>query len=185
MGDTLENYKTYKHNPPHLFLPQTKYFVTGAIYQQKPLLCSDDAKNRLIESLKIGFNSKGWKLEDWVALHNHYHVISESPENSSSLAEIIRDVHKFTAMWLRKYVEEARDMEKIWWNYWDSCITHEASYLSRLNYLWYNPQKHGVIENAEDWPFGSLIEHLRKDDAYVRNVCLNYPCDSVKVRDAF
>ena len=181
----METYKTYKHNPPHLFSPSSKYFITGAIYQKRMLLQSDEAKQRLIQSLQQGFNSKGWKLEDWVAMHNHYHLMAESPENVGSLPGIMRDIHKFSAMWMRKNVPAAAGLEKIWWNYWDTCITYERSYFTRLNYLWYNPQKHGMIENAEAWEFGSLYHRIQEEDQYIKTLREGYPFDSVKVRDDF
>jgi hypothetical protein len=37
-------------------------------------------------------------------------------------------------MWIRKNVQDAAGLEKIWWNYWDTCITYERSYYTRLNY---------------------------------------------------
>jgi putative transposase len=181
----MEIYKTYKHNPPHLFKPNSKYFITGAIHQKRMLLRSDEAKQRLILSLKQGFNSKGWKLEDWVALHNHYHLMADSPGYAGSLPGIMRDIHKFTSMWIRKNIKEAAGLEKIWWNYWDTCITYERSYYTRLNYLWYNPQKHGVIEKAEEWEFGSLFFRVQEEAQYIRTLRVNYPFESVKVRDDF
>jgi putative transposase len=181
----MEIYKTYKHNPPHLVISNSKYFITGAIDQKRMLLQSDEAKLRLIRSLKQGLNSYGWKLEEWVVLHNHYHLMAESPDKADSLSGIMRDIHKFTAMWMRKNIQAATGLEKIWWNYWDTCLTYERSYFTRLNYLWYNPQKHGVIANAEEWTFGSLYDRIREDERYIRTIRENYPFDSVEVRDDF
>jgi putative transposase len=181
----MEIYKTYKHNPPHLFRSNFKYFITGAIYQKRLLLKSDEAKKRLIHSLERGLNSKGWKLEEWVVLHNHYHAMAHSPANASSLSGIMRDIHKFTAMWIRKNIQDADGLEKIWWNYWDTCITYERSYYPRLNYLWYNPQKHGVIDRAEEWAFGSFYLRIREDAQYFRMLRGRYPFEDVKIRDDF
>ena len=181
----MEIYKSYKHNPPHLFKPNSKYFITGAIHQKRMLLHSDEAKLRLIYSLKQGLNSKGWRLEDWTVLHNHYHAMAESPDYAKSLSEIMRDIHKFTVMWIRKNIQDADGLEKIWWNYWDTCITYERSYYTRLNYLWYNPQKHHVIADAEEWPFGSLFNRIHEEAQSIRMLRERYPFDSVKVRDDF
>jgi putative transposase len=120
-----------------------------------------------------------------MVLHNHYHVIAESPDNANSLQGIVRDIHKFTAMWIKKHIQESTRLEKIWWNYWDTCITYERSYFTRLNYLWYNPQKHGVIENGEEWAFGSLYQRIEEDTQYIRTLRENYPYDSVAVRNDF
>jgi putative transposase len=135
--------------------------------------------------LEIGFNSKGWTLEDWVVLHNHYHAMAESPEDAGSLSGIIQDIHKFPAMWIRKNVVSAAGSKQIWWNYWDTCITFERSYFARLNYLWCNPEKHGVIENAEDWLLGSLYHRIREKPQAVRAIRDSFPFDSIRIRDDF
>jgi putative transposase len=149
------------------------------------LLQSDEAKQRLIQSLQQGFNSQGWKLEDWAALHNHYHLMADSPDDAGSLPGIMRDIHKFTAMWIRKNIRDAAGLEKSWWNYWEPCITYERSYYGRLNYLWYNPQKHDVIEKAEKWAFGSLYCRMQGKDPYVQMIRAHFPFDAEKIRDDF
>jgi len=181
----MEKYKKYEHNPPHLFIPNTKYFITGATYKKKYFLVSEKAKTCVFKSLNKGLNSSGWALEDWVILHNHYHVMVNSPENVESLSAIIRDIHKFTAMWIKKNVPKTLNEDKIWWNYWDTCITYERSYYSRLNYLWNNPVKHGLVEKAEDWEYGSFYYRYQKGKEYIDNLRKEYPFDKVNVKDDF
>ena len=181
----MEEYKEYKHNPPHLFRSNAKYFITGATYEKKYFLLSDKAKARVFKSLYKGFNSLGWTLEDWVILHNHYHVMVNAPGNAESLSAIIRDIHKFTALWIKKNISDSKNAEKIWWNYWDTCITYEKSYFTRLNYIWFNPVKHGLIEKAEDWKFGSYYYRYKTEEEYLQNLRKKYPFDKVKVKDDF
>lgn len=181
----MEEYKKYLHNPPHLYRSQSKYFITGATYKKKHFLVSDKTKDRVFYSLYKGFNESGWEIEDWVILHNHYHLMVNAPENAESLSAIIRDIHKFTAMWIKKNMHESKNDEKIWWNYWDTCITYERSYFSRLNYLWNNPVKHGLVKKAEDWKYGSYYYRYQKEKEYLQNLRKNYPFDKVKVKDDF
>ncbi|MEA1972562.1 MAG: transposase [Candidatus Cloacimonadota bacterium] len=180
----MENYKEYVHNPPHLFKNNSKYFITGSIYQKKNMLKSSDAKARLLKSLEIGFTSKGWNLEEWVILNNHYHILVESSKKVADLPNIMRDIHKFTAMWMKKNLNIAKDNKKIWWNYWDKCITFEKSYFSRINYIWYNPVKHNLIDRAELWEFGSFYNKC-KQGAYVNELKTKYPCEKVNEKDDF
>ncbi len=181
----MEIYKTYKHNPPHLFRSNAKYFITGATYKKKYHLEEESAKQRLIESIDKGFADYNWKLEDWVILHNHYHLIVEAPESAETLSRIIKDIHKFTAMWIKKNIVSAKNEEKIWWNYWDTCLTFENSYYSRLNYLWFNPVKHSLVGKPEDWKFGSYYYRFKEELEYLKEMKHKYPFDRVKVFDDF
>ena len=158
-------YKQYKHNPPHLFVPNAKYFITASTYKKKPFLITVYAKDKLYKSLQIEFTKYHWVIEDWVILDNHYHLMVNASENSSELPQIIKEVHRFTALWIKKNVpmecanslpasvfqagvsaaskrmmqpkEELTRLihstEKIFYNYWDTCITFDNSYFTRLN----------------------------------------------------
>jgi REP-associated tyrosine transposase len=170
-------YKKYEHNPPHLFRENCKYFITGATYQHKRCFKTDEAKEHLLYSIKKGFADNGWMLEDWVILDNHYHLMVQSGKEDALLTEIIRDIHKFTAIWLNKY--ENTQNRKVWHNYWDSCITYESSYFARLNYIWYNPVKHGYCQYAQDYIFGSYHSRYQKDKGYLEALKCQYPWDEM------
>ena len=181
----MEIYKMYKHNPPHLFQPNAKYFITGAIYQRQRLLLSESAKERVLKSLKIGFNSFGWVLEDWVILNNHYHVIAGAPSQVDTLPAIMRDIHKFTGNWIKTHVKGVDPNQKVWWNYWDTCVTYKRSYFARLNYLWYNPQHHNLTDNAGNWKYGSLYQRIRDEKKYIDHMRNEYSFDKLNIKDDF
>ena len=173
--------KFYEHNPPHLYCEGGKYFITGATYKHNRYFADNQAKERLLQSIKKGFADKGWLLEDWVILDNHYHLMADSQENYKYLNGVINSIHKFTALWLNK-----RDQckgRKVWYNYWDTLITYERSYFARLNYLWYNPVKHGYCEYAEDYDFGSFRKRNLMNKSYLENLKAEFPWDELEVFD--
>jgi putative transposase len=178
-------YKKYKHNPPHLFVPNTKYLITGATYQRKHFLFNDDNKIALRNSKIKGFTDKGWVLEDWIILNNHYHLMANSPDNTSLLNFIIKDIHRFNALWLKKNISELKNEEILWYDYWDSCIAYEVSYYSRLNYIWFNQAKHGYVEFPDEWIHGSFYYRVKKEKEYLDSILEKYPCDKIKIDDRF
>jgi putative transposase len=179
------NFKKYLHNPPHLFVPNTKYFITARIYNKLHLLKTKESKKQLFNILGKGFLKRKWIIEDWVILNNHYHLMVDSGENSDELPDIIKEIHKFSALWIKKNVSDAKHINKIWHNYWDTCITYERSYFARLNYIWNNPVKHGYIERPEDWEFGSYRERFEREKEYLARINKNYPSDKVKIYDDY
>ena len=122
---TEEIYKIYKHNPPHLFKPNSKHFITAGIYKNRFLLKNDEPKKRLLKSLYKGCEDFGFNLEDWVILANHYHLMLNIKGKEIFLSELIKEVHRFTALWIRKNVPEAEDTLKIFYNYWDTCLKRD------------------------------------------------------------
>lgn len=80
MKSVEEIYKTYKHNPPHLFRPNAKYFITAAAYKKQHLFEDDDVKHCVLEVMFESFTRQCWKIEEWVLLDNHYHLMADAPE---------------------------------------------------------------------------------------------------------
>ena len=44
---------------------------------------------------------------------------------------------------------------KVWYNFWDTKLTYERSYLARLNYVHQNAVKHGLVRVANQYPWCS------------------------------
>ena len=42
----MDKYKTYIHNPPHLFIDNAKYFVTASTLGKHPYLKTDEENGR-------------------------------------------------------------------------------------------------------------------------------------------
>ncbi|MEP7135995.1 MAG: transposase [Chloroflexota bacterium] len=178
-------YKTYPHNPPHYFVPNALYIVTGSILYNQHLLKDDIHKSIICEIIFERAAHWGWDLEAWAILENHYHIIAHAPENALTLEKLIRQVHSKSAVELNKLDKTLG--RKVWYNYWDTCITLETSYYARLRYVHLNPIKHGLVDakRAEDYPFCSYRWFLEKADDDFRDTVMNQPIDRVDVFDDF
>ncbi len=75
--------------PNHLFMDDTPYFITGAIYEKRHLLATDELKTRLLGLIRQSFEARGWQLDHWVILNNHYHLLGIS-KKGRDLTKIIR-----------------------------------------------------------------------------------------------
>jgi putative transposase len=116
-------------------------------------------------------------------LENHYHFISQAPENARTLEKLIRQFHSKSALELNRL--DKTPGRKVWYNYWDTCITNETSYLARMHYIHLNFVKHGLVEMAEDYPFCSYRWFLEKADAEFRDRVMSQPMDRIDIEDDF
>jgi putative transposase len=91
----------------------------------------------------------GWHLEAWAVLANHYHFVARSPADPGTLAAFVRKLHSCTARELNRI--DGVPGRKVWFQFWDSHITYEKSYLARLAYVHSNPVHHGIVEEARDY----------------------------------
>jgi len=176
-------YKVYLHNPPHYFVPNAMYMVTGSILHNQYLMRKSRCKEIFLKTLFEKANLLGWNLEVWAVLHNHYHFISQAPEDSTTLAKLIQQVHSITAIQFNRW--DNTPGRQVWQNYWDTCITHEKSYLARLHYVHTNPVKHGLVEDAMGYPFCSYRWLIEQGDEVLRAQIISQPIDKVNVFDEF
>jgi putative transposase len=120
-----------------------------------------------------------WTIEAWCVLSDHYHFIARSPPNASVLSQFIRTNHSTTARYVNKI--DKKPGRKVWWNYWDTCITYEKSYFARLRYIHLNALKHGFVENPEEYLHSSYSWFIDKSTAVMKNLVLTAPIDQLDV----
>jgi putative transposase len=161
MDNTL---KSAPHNPPHWFQANTIYMLTASIYKSEHVIYSPERKIVWCDSLFEAAKLYGWQIIAWVVLDNHYHVMVKSPEKELNLSKFIGSYHKFTARQWNG--EDNVSGRKVWWNYWDTCIRSEKDYYNRLKYIFWNPVKHGLVENLEGYPFSSYKDYLEQQDSF-------------------
>ena len=156
MSDAI--FKTALHDPPHLFVANTLYMLTGSIYEQVHRMRSPQRKAEWRDAFQGAAKIYGWQIIAWVVLDNHYHAIVQSPEHATNLSKFINSYHKLTARkWNR---EDGMEGRKVWWNYWDRCIRSEDDYYSRIKYVRWNPVKHGLMERPENYEFSNYKAYL-------------------------
>lgn len=70
------------------------------------------------------------------------------------------NVHRKTAKFVREHINF--EGKTVWWNYWDYCPRNERDYYQHLNYMLYNPVKHGYVADLKDYKWSSF--HALLDD---------------------
>jgi putative transposase len=176
-------YKTYPHNPPHYFVSNAMYMITGAILYNQPLLHGSKRREFVLQTLFDRARLFDWHLQAWAILNNHYHFVARAPEHATSLTKLIQQFHSITAIQLNKW--DHSPGRQVWFNYWDSCLTYEKSYLARVHYVHVNPVKHGLTGRAVDYPFCSYRWFVEQGNDTLKQQVFDQPVDQVKIMDDF
>ncbi len=143
----------WPHSPVHWqFLPGI-YMVTAVTYHRIPYLAHPERKNLFLKILFAAAEEFGWSLHAWAVLHEHYHFLAASPENPGTLRKFIAKLHMHTARIFNQ--EDNTPGRRVWFQYWDTLITYQRSYLARLRYIHLNPVKHGLARDPLDYPWCS------------------------------
>jgi len=145
------------HHPPHIYLNDTWYMITGSIYQRQRLLRPEGYKDLVRDQLKALVTEFSLRLAAWVILDNHYHILVKS-RVGETLPRFFGRLHGRTSFEING--RDGKRGRQVWHNYWDTCIRTEADYWTRFNYIHHNPVKHGYVMRVEDWVFSSYRYYL-------------------------
>ncbi len=157
--------------------------VTAATVGRKSLMNSPERLDLVQSRLFEVAEEFGWRLEAWAILANHYHFVSRSPDDAETLRRLIGKVHMTTAKQLNAL--DGTPGRKVWFQFWDSRITFEKSYLARLAYVHSNPVKHGVALKAEGYPWCSAAWFAENAPPSFVETLRRLKTDRLKVPDDF
>lgn len=173
----------WPHAPIHRLGKAGAYIVTAGTYHKEHFFKEPERLSFLQDSLLAIAEEYEWRLQAWAVFSNHYHIVGMSPDDPSSLRAFVGKVHTLTAAKLNAL--DGCEGRRVWYQYWDSQLTYEKSYLARLNYVHNNPVHHGLVSVASQYPWCSASWFENTADRAFFNTVTGFPMDRVKVFDEF
>ena len=127
-----------------------------------------------------------WQLEAWAVFSNHYHFVGRPDyalPDARNLSDMLSVLHAKTAGWINRL--DASPGRKVWFNFRETKLTYEKSYLARLNYVHQNPVHHELVPVARDYPWCSAGWFERvASDAMIKTI-YGFKTDRLNVMDDF
>ncbi len=177
------NSTPWPHAPPHRLSEHGTYIVTCGTCQKQHFLNTPD-KRTLVRNLLFELALKyEWNLQAWAVMSNHYHFVAASNDDPASLKKMLSTLHTLSARDLNRI--DGTPGRRVWFNYYDSRITYEKSWLARLKYVHYNPVHHGVVQNAERYEWCSAAWFARESSSAFVKTVNSFKIDQVKVYDEY
>ena len=140
----------WPHAPPHWTMSPGIYFVTASTLHRARLFDTsrklDLVTGRLLDTAK----EFSWQMRAWAVLGNHYHFLADSPEaDAETLRSWLHEYHRSTAVALNKL--DASEGRRVWFQFRETRITHQTSFLARLRYVNENAVHHKLVAVARDY----------------------------------
>jgi putative transposase len=175
--------KDWPHAPVHRLDSAGIYIVTAATLHKELLFESAEKRTLLERELLTLAKKYDWQLEAWAVFANHYHFVGRSDAESGNLRRFLKHLHANTARELNRADDKAG--RTVWFNFWDTKLTYERSYLARLNYVHQNPVRHGLAMVANQYPWCSAAWFERTAAAAMVKTIYAFKIDNLNVHDDF
>ncbi len=173
----------WPHAPVHRLDERGSYMVTAGTYHKTDFFNTPEKLSLVRDRLFVLANEHEWRLQAWAILANHYHFIAISPRDPGSLKVFISTLHTSTARILNHL--DGMSGRRVWYEFWDSHITYQRSYLARLNYVHNNPVHHGIVRVAMEYPYCSAWWFQQNANRAFQKTVASFKTDRLNVRDDF
>ncbi|MGP4953249.1 REP-associated tyrosine transposase [Psychrobacter sp. T6-1] len=154
------------------------YFFTLVAYERRPIFCKDDFLKAFKASIKTVQQQYPFEILAWVQLPDHLHCIWQMTDEDTNYSQCWSRIKRLTTRACPQYHLASDDLstskvnrnEKGLWQrrFYEHQIHSEEDFINHMNYLHYNPVKHGLVKKVADWPYSSFHRHVKKG---------NYPAD--------
>lgn len=145
------------------------YFFTVVTRRRRPVLTETPARSALRTAIQQARTTLPFVIEAWVLMPDHLHCIWTLPrgdmnyparwaiikrhvsramgDNESALTEGSRQKRGEHGFWQRRF--------------WEHLIRNEEDLRRHLDYIHWNPVKHGCARTVAEWPYSSFHRYVR------------------------
>ncbi len=150
------------------FVPGGTYFFTVVTARRRKLFC-DEGTIQLVRQAFHHVNANHpFMVNAMVVLPNHLHCIWTLPATDDDYPTRWRLIKT----WVTKHYPPRRPHDSrhprlrepaVWQaRYWEHLIRNEEDYRQHVEYIHYNPVKHGQVRRPWDWPHSSFRQYVQE-----------------------
>ena len=141
-----------------LFVPGGTYFFTVVTADRKPWLDDPAARDILADAMRSVRSTRHFVTNAIVVLPDHIHCIWTLPPDDADYARRWKGIKQRCTSRLRRH---GIVRGEIWQrNYWEHLVRDQDDLRRHLDYIHYNPVKHGLCGRPADWPASSFRRYV-------------------------
>ena len=148
----MSNYRRVYH-------PGGLYFFTVITAQRRPIFRSAHAIDVLREGFRYVMARRPFELEAIVILPDHVHCLWQLPDGDADFSNRWKMLKGYVTRQLPEVVGP------IWQpRFWEHLIRNEDDRQRHLDYIHFNPVKHGLVNDPAAWQASSFKRFRKRGD---------------------
>ena len=151
-----------------LFIPGGTYFFSLVTFQRRRILSSLDATELSRDAFRYTLDRHPFTIVANVILPDHIHFIWTLPPGDSDYSMRWRLIKSYFSRnsHLKGDISQSTSRQKkgeadIWQRrFWEHLIRDEADLSLHVDYIHYNPVKHGLVSSPKAWKYSSFMKFV-------------------------
>ena len=152
------------------------YFFTVVTHKRRPFLCDAMSRAMLREAINETRTRWPFAVDAWVLLPDHLHCIWTLPDGDveystrwgrikSGFSKRINSLGVMPDS--QRSASRQKRRESAYWQrrFWEHEIKSQRDYNAHMDYIHFNPVKHGYVKSPRDWEYSSF-HRLVKEGVY-------------------
>jgi putative transposase len=146
------------------------YFFTVVMFRRLPLLGNREAVDILREAIRAEKARRPFQIDAMVILPDHIHAIWTLPTDDADYSIRWRNIKRSFTQHIEPdnrptvFGSRQRKGEQAIWQrrFWEHRIRDEKDFNQHIEYIHYNPVKHGLVKRPIDWQYSSIHRYIRQ-----------------------
>jgi putative transposase len=147
------------------------FFFTVVTFQRQRFLTDPQCLPILRESIAEARQRLPFTVDAWVLLPDHMHCIWTLPPEEADFSKrwgLIKAIFskRITPFHHKERLQTAsrtknRETTIRQRRFWEHLIRDEVDFQRQVDYIHYNPVKHGLVDKVKDWPYSTFHRYVK------------------------
>tara|TARA_R110002096_G_scaffold55607_7_gene142502 strand:+ start:56 stop:523 length:468 start_codon:yes stop_codon:yes gene_type:complete len=135
-----------------IFTQAPIYFITVTSFQRRRILSTKQMQNICEEVWANILPIHHWSVGPYVIMPDHLHFFFRVTSDEAS--DLSLTIGKWKE-WTAKYATQRLGIEPPLWQpeFFDHLLRSKTSLREKIEYVWQNPVRAGLVDSPEDWQF--------------------------------
>jgi len=148
------------------------YFFTVVTHRRRPVLCLPESLDAMKDVVRKVAQTRPFQIDAWVVLPDHLHCVWAMPEGDSDYSvrwalvkkELTKRLGPCIGPDTTPSLSRQRHREGVLWQrrFWEHQIRDEHDYRAHVEYIHFNPVKHGLATRPRDWRCSSFKDWVSR-----------------------
>jgi putative transposase len=143
-------------------IPGGVYFFTVVTHDRAQVFINEERVEVLREAFREVMAVRPFQIDAMVVLPEHLHCIWRMPEGDADYSSRWREIKKAVSRQIDTTTNK-RNERMVWQRrFWEHAIRDEEDWRKHMDYIHFNPVKHGLAKLPGEWRWSSFSHAVSK-----------------------